>query len=82
MSYCYRCLADARLDITRTGYSLLILGQVISDEGLPMNLGPMIFVITGNGNVSRGALHVFKCLPYEWVTPEELEGLSTICFNS
>jgi alpha-aminoadipic semialdehyde synthase len=39
-----------------------------------MNLGPMVFVITGNGNVSRGALHVFKCLPYEWVTPEELEG--------
>jgi alpha-aminoadipic semialdehyde synthase len=69
MSYMYRCLADARLDVTRTG-------MVISDDGLPKQLGPMIFVITGNGNVSKGALHVFKCLPYEWVKPSELEALS------
>jgi alpha-aminoadipic semialdehyde synthase len=70
MSHTYRCLADARLDVTRTG-------QVISDEGLPRELGPMIFIIVGDGNVSRGALHVFKCLPYEWVTPDELASLST-----
>jgi alpha-aminoadipic semialdehyde synthase len=69
MSYMYRCLADARLDVTRTG-------MVISDDGLPRKLGPMIFVVTGNGNVSKGALHVFKCLPHEWVKPEDLESLS------
>ncbi|KAI8847219.1 Saccharopine dehydrogenase-domain-containing protein [Chytridium lagenaria] len=68
LSYMYRCLADARLDLTRTG-------QVIMDDGLPKELGPLIFVFTGDGNVTKGALHVFKCLPHEWVKPEDLKAL-------
>lgn len=69
MSYMYRCLADARLDVTRTG-------QVIMDDGLPPQLGPITFVFTGaQGNVTKGALHVFKCLPHEWVSPNELQDL-------
>ncbi|KAJ3101305.1 hypothetical protein HDU96_010059 [Phlyctochytrium bullatum] len=68
LSYMYRCLADARLDLTRTG-------QVIMDDGLPRALGPLVFVFTGDGNVTRGALHVFKCLPHEWVKPEDLRAL-------
>jgi alpha-aminoadipic semialdehyde synthase len=39
-------------------------------------LGPMIFVITGDGNVSRGALHIAKCLPHEWVKPGDLKKLA------
>lgn len=69
MSYMYRCVADARLDVTRTG-------MVIADEGLPKTLGPLIFVLVGNGNVAKGALHIFKCLPHEWVKPEDLEALA------
>ena len=46
MSYMYRCLADARLDVVRSGL-------VIQDDGLPKELGPMTFVFTGNGNVTR-----------------------------
>ncbi|KAJ3085286.1 hypothetical protein HK102_000142 [Quaeritorhiza haematococci] len=68
MSYMYRCLADARLDVTRTG-------QVIMDDGLPRQVGPMTFVFVGDGNVSKGAQHVFKCLPYEWVKPDDLKTL-------
>ncbi|KAI9093121.1 Saccharopine dehydrogenase-domain-containing protein [Phlyctochytrium arcticum] len=68
MSYMYRTLADARLDVTRTG-------QVIMDDGLPRELGPMSFVFTGDGNVARGAMHVFKNLPHEWVSPDELKDL-------
>ncbi|KAJ3144448.1 hypothetical protein HDU89_008226 [Geranomyces variabilis] len=68
MSYMYRTLADARLDVTRTG-------QVIMDDGLPRSLGPLSFVFTGDGEVARGAMHVFKCLPHEWVTPNELRKL-------
>ncbi|KAI8607400.1 hypothetical protein BC830DRAFT_143397 [Chytriomyces sp. MP71] len=68
MTYMYRCLADARLDLVRTG-------QVIMDDGLPKQFGPMVFVFTGNGNVTKGALHVFKCLPHEWVKPEDLKAL-------
>jgi alpha-aminoadipic semialdehyde synthase len=64
----YRCLPDARLDVTRTG-------QVIMDDGLPKPLGPLTFVFTGFGNVTKGALHVFKCLPHEFVKPSELKDL-------
>jgi hypothetical protein len=39
-------VADARLDVTRTG-------MVIMDEGLPRKLGPLIFVFTGKGNVTK-----------------------------
>jgi hypothetical protein len=59
MSYMYRCLPDARLDVTRTG-------QVIMDDGLPRELGPMIFTFTGNGNVTKAILvntHILR-VPY------------------
>ena len=68
MSYMYRCLADARLDVIRSGL-------VIQDDGLPKELGPMTFIFTGNGNVTQGALQVFKCLPHEWVSPTDLKSL-------
>ncbi|KAI9193475.1 Saccharopine dehydrogenase-domain-containing protein [Polychytrium aggregatum] len=68
MSYVYRCLADARLEVTRSGQSIM-------DDGLPKQLGPLTFVFTGNGNVTKGALHVFKCLPHEWVSPDDLKDL-------
>ncbi|KAJ3203898.1 hypothetical protein HDU82_006220 [Entophlyctis luteolus] len=68
LSYMYRCLADARLDLVRTG-------QVIMDDGLPRQFGPMVFVFTGAGNVTKGALHVFKCLPHEWIKPQDLKAL-------
>lgn len=64
----YRNVGDARLDVTRTG-------MVIADDGLPRSLGPMVFVVVGDGNVSKGALHIFKCLPHEWVKPEGLRTL-------
>ncbi|KAJ3128077.1 hypothetical protein HK100_009383, partial [Physocladia obscura] len=68
LSYMYRCLADARLDLVRTG-------QAIMDDGLPREFGPMVFVFTGSGNVTKGALHIFKCLPHEWIKPEDLKAL-------
>jgi alpha-aminoadipic semialdehyde synthase len=46
LSYMYRCLADARLDMTRTG-------QAIMDDGLPRVFGPLVFVFTGDGNVTK-----------------------------
>lgn len=52
MSYMYRCLADARLDVIRSGL-------VIQDDGLPKELGPMTFVFTGDGNVTQ--VRVIPC---------------------
>ncbi|KAJ1529124.1 hypothetical protein HK405_002169, partial [Cladochytrium tenue] len=68
LSYMYRCVADARLDMVRTGL-------VIQDDGLPRELGPLVFVFTGDGNVTRGAIHVFKSLPHVWVRPDKLKEL-------
>ena len=42
MSYMYRNLGDARLDVLRSG-------MVITDDGFPKELGPMTFVFTGLG---------------------------------
>ena len=36
-------------------------------------LGPVIFTFTGSGNVSQGAQDVFKVLPHEYVSPDELK---------
>jgi alpha-aminoadipic semialdehyde synthase len=35
-----------------------------------------IYIYTGNGNVTRGALEVFKLLPHEMVSPAELQELT------
>ncbi len=36
---------------------------------------PLVFVFTGTGRVSRGAQEIFKCLPHEFVSVEELPRL-------
>ena len=43
--------------------------------GLPREFGPCTFAFTGGGNVSGGAMELFKLLPHEFVTPEELPNL-------
>ena len=40
-------------------------GEVLALEGTPTDLGPLTFVFTGEGNVSNGALEVFKHMPHE-----------------
>ncbi len=71
MSYKYPSLLEMRTDLCR-------IGQMIKDNGLPENLGPLVFTFTGDGNVSQGAKHIFDCLPVEWVKPSQLEAL---CFS-
>ena len=34
------------------------MGKQISEHGVPPDFAPMVFVFTGNGNVSRGAQEV------------------------
>ena len=69
LSYMYRCLADARLDMTRTG-------QVIMDDGLPRQFGPMIFVFTGAGNVTK-VNFISQFVPIIFLITWPLEGSST-----
>ncbi|KAG0307666.1 hypothetical protein BGZ98_010135 [Dissophora globulifera] len=70
MAHNYKTLASANL-------SLQMLGNTIQDEGTPKEFGPMTFVFTGGGNVSKGAQAVFKSLPHEFVDPKDLKKIAT-----
>ena len=49
------------------------VGREIQYGLVPEMLGPVIFTFTGSGNVSQGAQDVFKVLPHEYVSPEDLK---------
>ncbi|KAG2222858.1 hypothetical protein INT45_000473 [Circinella minor] len=65
MAHTYRGLPSAKL-ATRN------MGNLIEDEGTPKDFGPLVFAFTGSGNVTQGALEVFKELPHEFVAAEDL----------
>jgi len=65
MTHNYRSLKDAMNNLKE-------VGQFIKRDGIPKDFGPMTFVFTGNGNVSKGAQEVFRCLPHEFVQAEDL----------
>jgi saccharopine dehydrogenase (NAD+, L-lysine-forming) len=48
------------------------LGERIRRDGLGDALHPLVFGVSGYGNVSRGAQEVLDCLPVTEVTPEAL----------
>ncbi|CAE8595750.1 unnamed protein product [Polarella glacialis] len=52
-----------------------LAGDAIRKHGLPKALCPFTAVFTGTGNVTQGALEIFKLLPHELVKPGELPGL-------
>lgn len=47
------------------------MGEHISSDGLPSGLEPLVFTFTGKGNVTKGALEIFKLLPHKMITLEE-----------
>lgn len=54
------------------------LGRVsdqLSIYGLPQALGPMVFCVTGTGNVSSGVMDMLTLLPHEIIRPEHLPSL-------
>jgi alpha-aminoadipic semialdehyde synthase len=40
------------------------MGAAIRKQGFPRELGPLVFVFTGNGKVSMGAQEIFELLPH------------------
>ncbi|KAI9146443.1 Saccharopine dehydrogenase-domain-containing protein [Paraphysoderma sedebokerense] len=70
MAHTYISLAHAKNTIKE-------LGTLIQRDGLAKDFGPMVFVFTGTGNVSKGAQEVFKCLPHEFVKPTDLKSLTS-----
>ena len=59
-------------DLKRVKISIRSFGEMISNQGLPAALSPMVFCFTSNGLVSRGAQEIFKLLPHEMVDPDDL----------
>jgi len=68
-SFMYQSLDEARRAVR-------LAGDAIASNGMPAALCPLTVVFTGEGNVSQGALEIFKLLPHEMVTPSDL---ATLC---
>jgi len=54
----YPSLEDAKNDIRKTGAD-------IEKNGLPPEMSPLVVAVTGDGNVSQGALEIAGLLPFE-----------------
>ncbi|XP_051007819.1 alpha-aminoadipic semialdehyde synthase, mitochondrial isoform X2 [Acomys russatus] len=69
MAHNYRNSSQAVQAVRDAGYE-------ISLGLMPKSIGPLTFVFTGTGNVSKGAQDVFNELPCEYVEPHELKEVS------
>ncbi|XP_069485193.1 alpha-aminoadipic semialdehyde synthase, mitochondrial [Ambystoma mexicanum] len=69
MAHNYRNSSQAVQAVRDAGYEIA-LGL------MPKSIGPLTFVFTGTGNVSKGAQEMFKELPCELVEPHELKEVS------
>ncbi|PKA52944.1 Alpha-aminoadipic semialdehyde synthase [Apostasia shenzhenica] len=59
-SHMYPSLAAAKA-------AVIAIGEEIATQGLPFGISPIVFVFTGNGNVSQGAQEIFKLLPHTFI---------------
>ncbi|XP_034983008.1 alpha-aminoadipic semialdehyde synthase, mitochondrial [Zootoca vivipara] len=69
MAHNYRNSSQAVQAVRDAGYE-------ISLGLMPKSIGPITFVFTGTGNVSKGAQEMFNALPCEFVEPHELKEVS------
>ncbi|XP_053334917.1 alpha-aminoadipic semialdehyde synthase, mitochondrial [Clarias gariepinus] len=69
MAHNYRNVSQAIQAVRDCGYE-------ISLGLMPKSIGPLTFVFTGTGNVSKGAQDIFNELPCEFVEPHELKEVS------
>ncbi|KAL8221233.1 UNVERIFIED_CONTAM: hypothetical protein K2H54_061835, partial [Gekko kuhli] len=69
MAHNYRNSSQAVQAVRDCGYE-------ISLGLMPKSVGPITFVFTGTGNVSKGAQEMFNALPCEFVEPHELKEVS------
>ena len=53
-------------------FALKMVGESISKGGLPKQLTPMVFAVTGTGRVSQGSVEVLEELPHVKVAPKDL----------
>ncbi|KAI9355755.1 Saccharopine dehydrogenase-domain-containing protein [Pilaira anomala] len=68
MAHAYPTIAEAKAALHR-------MGDKIITNGTPKDFGPLVYAFTGSGNVTQGALEMFKEIPHEFVPAEDLEEL-------
>ena len=66
LSHQYGSLVDAKESIKKVGWD-------INKIGLDPTIVPLICGFTGYGNVSQGAQEIFNLLPFEEISPSDLE---------
>jgi alpha-aminoadipic semialdehyde synthase len=64
----YRNSYVAQAAIREAGYEIA-LGY------MPKSIGPLLFVFTGSGNVSQGAQEMFRNLPHEYISINNLQSI-------
>ncbi|KAG2207514.1 hypothetical protein INT47_004264, partial [Mucor saturninus] len=67
-AHAYPTIAEAKLALNR-------MGEEIVKNGTPKDFGPLVYGFTGSGNVTQGALEIFKEVPHEFVPAEDLAKL-------
>ncbi|KAI7906802.1 Saccharopine dehydrogenase-domain-containing protein [Cokeromyces recurvatus] len=70
--FMYTSMAHGYPTIANAKASLRQMGDFIKKDGTPKDFGPIIFGFTGSGNVSQGAMEMFKELPHEIVSVKDL----------
>ncbi|XP_035280713.1 alpha-aminoadipic semialdehyde synthase, mitochondrial isoform X1 [Anguilla anguilla] len=69
MAHNYRNVSQAVQAVRDCGYE-------VSLGLMPKSIGPLTFVFTGTGNVSKGAQEIINELPCDFVEPHELKDVS------
>lgn len=64
-AYTYTSLEDA-IDVVKE------ISKEISENGLPKEISPVVFGVTGYGNVGRGAIEIIDLLPFKELSASEL----------
>jgi alpha-aminoadipic semialdehyde synthase len=67
-AYKYETLAEAKDSVSQTG-------KKIKRDGLPDQITPLAFGITGYGHVSNGAQEIIDLLPHKQVSPQDIFSL-------
>jgi alanine dehydrogenase len=62
----YASLEEAKNDIFN-------VGELLTESELPSQLQPLVIAITGDGNVSKGAIEILELLPGEEITADQLK---------
>ncbi|KAL6297647.1 hypothetical protein ACE6H2_005789 [Prunus campanulata] len=61
--------------------SVISAGEEIESLGLPSEICPLVFVLTGSGHASSGAQEILKLLPHTFVDPSRLSELFGMAFR-